>query len=182
LLGIDLDTFDIGAIDEGDFYVKFNFCNKDISFKWALVAIYDPAQANLKERFLTEMVHLCSHEQLPILVGADFNMLRNPSDKNKDGYEHRWPFLFNNVIDSLNLRELEMSGRMFTWANSLSNPTYEKLDRVLVSTEWEKISINNGYNIIQKHFRSHTFAPKYWSGTIKREPTFIQIRVGLVAA
>jgi hypothetical protein len=39
------------------------------------------------------------------------------------------------VIDGLNLRELEMSGRKFTWANSLPNPTFEKLDRILMSTE-----------------------------------------------
>jgi endonuclease/exonuclease/phosphatase family metal-dependent hydrolase len=31
-----------------------------------------------------------------------------------------------------------MSGRKFTWANSRRVPTYEKLDRVLVSTEWEQ--------------------------------------------
>lgn len=31
-----------------------------------------------------------------------------------------------------------MSGRKFTWANSLATPTYEKLDMVLVSTEWEQ--------------------------------------------
>jgi hypothetical protein len=49
LLGIDLDTFDIGAIDEGDFFVKFHLCNKDSNYKWALVAIYGPAQSNLKE-------------------------------------------------------------------------------------------------------------------------------------
>jgi hypothetical protein len=42
LLGIDLDTFDIGAIDEGDFYINFHLCNKDNNFKWALVAIYGP--------------------------------------------------------------------------------------------------------------------------------------------
>jgi hypothetical protein len=42
LLGIDLDTFDIGAIDEGDLYIKFHLCNKDSNFKWALVAIYGP--------------------------------------------------------------------------------------------------------------------------------------------
>jgi hypothetical protein len=42
------------------------------------------------------------------------------------------------VIDGLNLRELVMSGRRFTWANSMPNPTYEKLDRILVSTEWEE--------------------------------------------
>lgn len=46
--------------------------------------------------------------------------------------------MFNDVIDSLNLREIVLSGCKFTWANSLLNPTYEKLDRVLVNTEWEE--------------------------------------------
>jgi hypothetical protein len=30
-----------------------------------------------------------------------------------------------------------MTGRQFTWAGAGDNPTYEKLDRVLASTEWE---------------------------------------------
>jgi hypothetical protein len=108
LLGIDLDIFDIGAIDEGDFYVKFHLCNQECNFKWALVAIYGPTQSNLKEQFLTEMVHMCSHEQFPILIGGDLNILRNPSEKNNDNFEHRWPLLFNSVIDGLILRELKM--------------------------------------------------------------------------
>jgi hypothetical protein len=83
--------------------VKFHLCNKVNDFKWALVAVYGPAQSNLKEQFLTEMIHMCSHEQLPILIGGDFNILRSPSEKNKDNFEHRWPFLFNRVIDELNL-------------------------------------------------------------------------------
>jgi hypothetical protein len=68
LLGNDLDTFDIGAIDVDEFYVKFHLCNKDCDFKCALVAIYYHAQPNLKEQFLTKLIHLGSHEQLPILI------------------------------------------------------------------------------------------------------------------
>jgi hypothetical protein len=68
LLGIDLEVYDIGAIDEGDFYVKFHLCTKDDSVKWALIAVYGPVQVDLKEQFLTEMVHMCSHEELPILI------------------------------------------------------------------------------------------------------------------
>jgi hypothetical protein len=49
-----------------------------------------------------------------------------------------WPFLFNAIIDGLDFRELVMSGRQFTWANNLQNPTFEKLDRVLMSTKWEQ--------------------------------------------
>jgi hypothetical protein len=63
------------------------------------------------------LVHLCSHEQLPILIDGDFNMLRNPNEKNNDNYEHRQPFLFNSIIDGLSLLEL---------------------DRILLSTEWEQ--------------------------------------------
>jgi hypothetical protein len=113
-------------------------CNKEGNFNWALIVVCGPAQSNLKEQFLTEMVHMCSHEQFPILIGRDFNILRNPSEKNNDNFEHRWSFLFNSVIDGLNLRELEMSGRKFTWANAPPNPTFEKLDKILVSTEWEQ--------------------------------------------
>jgi hypothetical protein len=46
--------------------------------------------------------------------------------------------LFNAIIDGLNLKKLQMSGRNYTWANNLANPTYEKLDRVLIITEWEE--------------------------------------------
>jgi hypothetical protein len=51
LLGVDQQQFDIGSIDEGDHYIKFQLCNKSDGFKWALVAVYGPAQANHKETF-----------------------------------------------------------------------------------------------------------------------------------
>jgi hypothetical protein len=41
------------------------------------------------------------------------------------------------IDDSLDLRELELSRRQYTWINNLETPTYEKLDRVLVSIDWE---------------------------------------------
>src|SRR5207244_12052797 len=68
---------------------------------------------------------------------GDFNIMRHSKEKNNNRFNDRWPFLFNAVIDSFDLREIELSGRQFTWANSLSKPTYEKLDRALMSTEWE---------------------------------------------
>jgi hypothetical protein len=40
--------------------------------------------------------------------------------------------------ENLNLREIAMSGRQFTWASRRETPTYEKLDRVLASVEWEQ--------------------------------------------
>jgi hypothetical protein len=73
-----------------------------------------------------------------MLVGGDFNIIRGPHEKNNDNFNGRWPFIFNAIIDSLDLREIVLSGRQFTWANRRETPTYEKLDRFLASVEWEQ--------------------------------------------
>jgi hypothetical protein len=41
------------------------------------------------------------------------------------------------VIETLQLKEIVMSDRQYMWVGLGDNPTYEKLDRVLVSTVWE---------------------------------------------
>jgi exonuclease III len=42
------------------------------------------------------------------------------------------------VIDSLDLRELGLSGRQYTWASRRQVPTFEKLDHILTSVDWEQ--------------------------------------------
>ena len=138
LLGVDLSVFDIGAISEGDFYIKFTLRNKEDGFKWVLYAVYGPAQQKNKESFLAEIANSCSRETLPFIMGGDFNIMRRPEDNNTDNFNPKWPNIFNQVIEVLDLKEIEMSGRQFTWVRHGDNPTQEKLDRVLVSTEWEE--------------------------------------------
>jgi hypothetical protein len=89
VVGVDLHVLDIGAIDEEDYYVKFHLCNKSDSFKCALVVVYGPAQDDQKERFLEEMVNMCSHENLPLMIGGDFNILRSFERKNNDRFNNR---------------------------------------------------------------------------------------------
>jgi exonuclease III len=79
LLGVDLQIFDIGAIEEDDYFFKFRLCNKVDEFKWVLVFVYGPAQDEFKESFLAELVNMCSHKNLPLVVGGDYNILRHPS-------------------------------------------------------------------------------------------------------
>jgi hypothetical protein len=63
--------------------------------------------------------------------------MRRAEDKSNENFNFRWPNLFNVIIENLELREIEMVGHQFTWANDLAPPTFEKLDRVLMSSEWE---------------------------------------------
>ena len=82
------------------------------------------AQNESKEQFLTELVHMCSHETLPIIIGGDFNILRSSAEKNNDNFDNRWHFLFSAIIDDLSLRELSMSCKNYNWANNLPMSTY----------------------------------------------------------
>jgi len=137
LLGVNLETLEVGNVILGDFTVKFQVKSRADGFRWALVAVYGAAQPELKSAFLADMVRICGDERLPILVGGDFNMIRRREEKNNDNFDARWSFMFNAIIESLDLKEIELTGRQFTWANYLENPTYEKLDRVLTSVDWE---------------------------------------------
>jgi hypothetical protein len=122
----------------GDFFFNFTVRNKCDGFRWVLMAIYGAAQPEHKDRFLVEFVNTCSNQTLPLMVGGDFNIIRSPYEKNNDHFDSRWLLLFNACIESLNLRELALSERRFMWASSAEIPTFEKLDRILVSTVGSK--------------------------------------------
>jgi hypothetical protein len=106
LLGMDLSVFDICAIDEGDFFVKFTLRYKSTDFKFVLYSIYGPAQSQYKGVFLAELANTCSKKNLPFLIGGDFNIMRKPEDKSCGDFDTKCPSLFNVVIESLDLRKL----------------------------------------------------------------------------
>lgn len=99
--------------------------------------VYGAAQIEHKEEFLTELSQVCQDSSYPILVGGDFNIIRRETEKNKEDGYNRWSFLFNAIIEQAGLRELALNGRQFTWSNEHDDPTFEKLDRILMSTDWE---------------------------------------------
>ena len=108
-------------------------------FIWDLVVIYGDAQPERKAKFLDELSRIFKTSVNPILIGGDFNIIRKASEKNKPGTPGHWSFLFNAILEQAGVRELEITGREFTWGNNLPIPTFEKLDRILCSTEWEEV-------------------------------------------
>lgn len=103
-------------------------------FHWVVIAVYGAAHVEHKESFLTGLVQTCAKETGPALVDGDFNIITSPYEKNNYIYEDWWPFLFNAIIDRLDLRKLDLSNRKFTWPNFRKTQTYERFDQILVST------------------------------------------------
>ena len=111
---MDLNVFDIEAILEGHFYVKFTLRVKSNDFKFVLYAVYGPAQLQNKRAFLVEIANTCSKETLPYIIGGNFNIMRYPEDKSSGDFDPKWPNFFNAIIESLYLKEITMVGRQYT--------------------------------------------------------------------
>jgi hypothetical protein len=85
------------------------------NFIWSLVSVYGAAQDIFKADFLRELVNLAKDDPYPILIGGDFNFLRFRHEKSKCPFNGHWSFLFNDVIDRLDLREAEMAARQYIY-------------------------------------------------------------------
>jgi endonuclease/exonuclease/phosphatase family metal-dependent hydrolase len=104
-----------------------------------LVVVYGDAQQAGKAPFLVELAHIIQKTKVPIMITGYFNMTGRASNKNKPEGFNKWSILFNSVISQGGVMEIPLSGRRYTWSNNQEDPTFELLDRVLVSPTWDKI-------------------------------------------
>jgi hypothetical protein len=104
----------VNKVTNGDFCVKFHIRSQCDGFDWALVPVYGAAQDTKKPEFLSKLVWTCDRESLPLMISGDFNIIRQKEYKNNDNFNPRWPFMFNAIIESLDLREISLSGRQYT--------------------------------------------------------------------
>jgi hypothetical protein len=70
------------------------------------------------------------------VLGGDFNLIRQPENRNKSGGDLSEMNMFNEVISDLDLVEIPFSGRSYTWSNMQHDPLLVKLDWIFTSPTW----------------------------------------------
>jgi endonuclease/exonuclease/phosphatase family metal-dependent hydrolase len=58
-------------------------------------------------------------------------------------------------VAELELQDLYQHGRCFTWSNERENPTLVRLDRVLVSIDWDEFFPNSHLCILGSNASDH---------------------------
>jgi hypothetical protein len=77
--------------------------------------------------------------QGPALIEGDFNLVRSQKEKSNGVVNFQHMNAFNEFINRCGLIELKDPNRSFFLTNNQRGPIMAKLDRVLVSVEWDSI-------------------------------------------
>jgi exonuclease III len=135
LLGLRDSVFDVGRVALGQFFISASILCRADNFKFEFIGVYGPADHAFTQVFLQEISARVAASDLPILMGGDFNLLRDAADKNNDRVNWARMDLFNDNIASWGLREIPRTGARYTWTNKRLNPVRCVLDRVLIAPE-----------------------------------------------
>lgn len=105
--------------------------------KWWLTTVYEPQDDADKSIFLEELEAIRDTCTGPWAVNGDFNLILSEADKNNDRIDRANLRRFRRTVASLGLQDLHLHSRSSTWSNERQNPTLVRLDRVLVSSDWD---------------------------------------------
>jgi hypothetical protein len=106
-------------------------------FEWVGTGVYGPTLDDIRSDLWAELLDVRLQWPIPWCVFGDFNVVRYPSERR--GCSRVSPSMveFSNFIESQNLVDLPLMGGSYTWCNGAATPSMSRIDRVLVSTEWE---------------------------------------------
>jgi exonuclease III len=130
-------SFSIGASVIKDFSVSVQFQMMSGQLWW-FTGVYGPYQDNLKQAFLHELREVRNKCGGPWIIAGDFNMIYRSEDKNNSNVNQTLLGSFRNSVNSLDLKEILLAGRRFTWSNQREDPTLVKLDHVFCTSSWEE--------------------------------------------
>jgi exonuclease III len=120
------------------FFVSYQWKDVEDGFIWSGTGVYGPTLDSDRLAFWTELAMIRNHWDSPWCVFGDFNAIKYPKECWGCSNFNQSMFDFSDFINGSNLINLPLEGGMFTWSNGGENPSMSRIDRLLVSPNWEE--------------------------------------------
>jgi exonuclease III len=106
-------------------------------FNWVCLGVYGPHSDESRQHCREELSSSRQHWAAPRCMVGDFNAVRFPSEWL--GCTRFTPAMhsFSDWIDTHNLVDLPLVGGSYTWSSGTTPPSMSRIDRALVSLDWE---------------------------------------------
>jgi hypothetical protein len=88
--------------------------------------------------FIREITSLKQSSLQPWLIIGDFNLIYKDEDKSNGRLNRNMMARFKKALDHLEVKEIPLVGKKFTWSNGQDPPTFSRIDRAFCSPVWEQ--------------------------------------------
>ena len=123
-------------ISKDYFQITVELTSKLDNTVYFITNVYGPNSVEGKTEFSNWLLNVNIQPMQLWLIVGDFNYIRGPENRNRGGGDHNDMMHFNNIIINLDLVEIPLKGRQFTWSNMQDTPLLEKLDWIFTSADW----------------------------------------------
>ncbi len=141
-----------------------------------LTNVYGPPTWEGKADFCSELEGLRGVCRGPWVICGDFNLTKCPEERMGRSWSRKLMSLFTDLLSKLELIDLPVGNQCFTWSNMQAVPTLAKLDRFLISTEWDQNFPLSKVTGLPRVTSNHTPLRLSSAGTYPPPPPPLQIR------
>lgn len=106
------------------------------NFHCTIANVYGPCGVADRRSLRETLCNLRSHFTSPWCLGGDLNEVRNSEERQGCSNRDRGMRDLNKFIDDMELMDLQLLGRSFTWSNSQDEEKWSKIDRFILHLEW----------------------------------------------
>ena len=133
------DTWVIQLLEkeEGQYTLSCRFKSLEENFNWVFTGVYGPTVHGRREDLWEELGAIRGLWGDPWCLRGDFNAIRAPRERNRGGSFTHSMRGFSQVTDELELKDIPMQGGLFTWKGGPNNGSMARLDRFLITKEWD---------------------------------------------
>ena len=121
----------------GDFSITCILHSIENGVDWAYTGVYGPQSRSDKLRFWEELCSIKDKWSGPWCVRGDFNEILYAHERSSGFSPSNSTEEFHSFINSCALVDLPLQGGDFTWSRGGEVPARSRLDRFLISVDWE---------------------------------------------
>ena len=155
LLIWDKRVFEKLDVIVGQFFVSVLLRGVVDDFVWACTGVYGLNDNGQRFTLWEELSQVCARWPMAWCLVGDFNIIKYPSESL--GCESFSPamFAFSDFIENNSLVDLPLEGASFTWFRDPGLPSMSRIDRALVSLDWEEYFENVSQRVLPRVILDH---------------------------
>ncbi|KAH7848623.1 hypothetical protein Vadar_005240 [Vaccinium darrowii] len=129
----------VRLVRKSSFFIELLITDEDLGHEWHLINLYASTHDGIRKGQWEELLRYRQQSSAEWVLWGDFNDLLWEDEKQGGRRREIWSLrAFRQFVNRLEAIDMGFSGYPFTWANRRygNGLVKERLDRVLVSTDW----------------------------------------------